>query len=143
MEEEDKEENNYDYLCDGIMSHLNLEFMGNFKELIVWQKAKLLAINVYKATDKGKIVKDFGLRDQIRRSSVSIASNIAEGDESGSDKLSIRYFNIAKGSSAELYTQLLIAEELLLMDTSVIKNLISECEKISGMLFNLIRSRHN
>jgi len=132
---------NYDYFYDGIMSHHNLQFMGNFKELYVWQKAKLLAINVYKATDKGKIAKDFGLRDQIRRSSISIVSNIAEGDESGSDKLSIRYFNIAKGSSAELYTQLLIAEELQFMDISIIESLISECEKISGMLHNLIKSR--
>jgi hypothetical protein len=51
--------------------------MGDFKKLLVWQKAKNLAVNVYKLTDSGLYFRDFGLRDQIRRSSVSIPSNIA------------------------------------------------------------------
>ena len=115
--------------------------MGNFKDLKVWHKAKELAVHIYRVTQNGKISKDFGLRDQIRRAAVSIASNIAEGDESGSDKMSIRHFNIAKGSSAELYTQLLIINELEYLEPSVISDLIAECESISGMLFNLIKSR--
>ena len=55
--------------------------------------------------------------------------------------MSIRHFNIAKGSSAELYTQLLIINELEYLEPSVISDLIAECESISGMLFNLIKSR--
>jgi len=55
--------------------------MGNFKELKVWQQSKDLAVNVYQLTNKGPFTKDFGLRDQMRRSSVSISSNIAEGDD--------------------------------------------------------------
>jgi four helix bundle protein len=51
--------------------------MGNFKKLNVWQKAKDLAVSVYKLTGSGNFVKDFGLKDQLRRSSVSIPSNIA------------------------------------------------------------------
>ena len=54
---------------------------------------------------------DFGLRDQVRRSAVSVASNLAEGDERDTDKESVRYFFIAKGSVAELRTQLQIAHE--------------------------------
>jgi four helix bundle protein len=51
--------------------------MGNFRKLNVWQRAKDLAVNVYKLTDSGQLNKDFGLKDQIRRSAVSIPSNIA------------------------------------------------------------------
>jgi four helix bundle protein len=60
--------------------------MGNFKDLNVWQKAKDLAVNVYKLTGSALYAKDFGLRDQMRRSSVSIPSNIAEGDNLDTDK---------------------------------------------------------
>ena len=77
----------------------------------------------------------------MRRSAVSIASNIAEGDESGTDKLGIRFFYIAKGSSAELYTQLVIAEEIGYLDKAVIDELVDDCLAISSMLQNLISSR--
>ena len=55
--------------------------MGRFQDLKVWQRAKDLAVYIYKITAYGKFVKDYGLRDQIRRAAVSISSNIAEGDE--------------------------------------------------------------
>lgn len=60
--------------------------MGNFKSLEVWTKSKDLAVTIYKLTNSGGIAKDFGLRDQMRRAAVSIPSNIAEGEESGSQK---------------------------------------------------------
>lgn len=81
-----------------------------FQELLVWQKARDLAVAVYKETAEGAFTRDYGLRDQIRRSAVSIPSNIAEGDERDSDKDAIRFFYIAKGSLAELQTQLEIAQ---------------------------------
>ena len=86
--------------------------MGNFKELKVWQQSKDLAVNVYQLTNKGPFTKDFGLRDQMRRSSVSISSNIAEGDDLDTDKQSVRFFFIARGSLAELRTQILISAEI-------------------------------
>jgi len=55
--------------------------MGDFTELRVWQKSKDLAVYIYQVTDKGRFVKDFGLRDQIRRAAVSIPSNIPEGED--------------------------------------------------------------
>jgi four helix bundle protein len=76
-----------------------------FKDLVVWQKAKDLAVIIYRISNKTLLSKDFSLRDQIRRSAVSIASNIAEGDERDTDKESVRFFFIAKGSLAELRTQ--------------------------------------
>jgi four helix bundle protein len=64
--------------------------MGNFQKLHVWQLAKELAVKIYKLTQNPKFKNDFGFKDQIQRSAVSIPSNIAEGDESGTDKLSVR-----------------------------------------------------
>ena len=75
--------------------------MGNFLNLIVWQKAKELAVQIYKLSRNSKISRDFSLRDQIQRAAVSIPANIAEGDELGTNKQSIRHFFIAKGSTAE------------------------------------------
>ena len=85
---------------------------GGFKELKVWQKSKELAVYIYQVTDKEPFSKDYGLRDQIRRAAVSIASNIAEGDERETDREAVRYFYIAKGSSAEVLTQATIAFEI-------------------------------
>ena len=81
----------------------------SFKELKVWQEAKALAIDIYKLTAQGKFLKDSGLKEQMNRSSVSIVSNIAEGYERNSNKDFIRFLMIAKGSLAELRTQLEIA----------------------------------
>jgi four helix bundle protein len=114
--------------------------MGSFKNLIVWQKAKDLAVSIYKITNTGSIAKDFGLRDQMRRSAVSIPSNIAEGDDLGTDKQAIRHFYIARGSVAELLTQLLIAEEIGCLDKGV-SSLLNEFQLISAMLYKLILSR--
>ena len=87
------------------------------------------------------MARDFGLKDQIQRSAVSIASNIAEGDELGSDKQSVRYFYISKGSVAELTTQLIIANEIGYIDNITKNSLLDDCDKISAMLTKLIRAR--
>jgi four helix bundle protein len=116
--------------------------MGNFLNLRVWLIAKDLAVKIYNITQNSKFKTDFGLKDQIQRSAVSIPSNIAEGDESGSDKLSVRHFYIAKGSSAELLTQLIIANEIGYIDNDTKQILCDECDKISSMLSNLIKVRN-
>lgn len=85
---------------------------GGFKSLKVWQRSKELAVHIYNITNTGAFNKDYGLRDQIRRAAVSIASNIAEGDERETDKEAVRYFYVAKGSSAEVLTQAIIAHEI-------------------------------
>jgi four helix bundle protein len=115
--------------------------MGNFKELSVWQHAKDMAVNIYKITDQGKFCKDYGLRDQMRRSSVSVPSNIAEGDDLNSDKQSVRYFYIARGSLAELRTQLMISREIAYLNNDEYLELERKCEKISAMLIGLIKYR--
>jgi four helix bundle protein len=115
--------------------------MGNFLKLRVWQIAKELAIKIYKLTQNQKFKSDFGFKDQIQRSAVSIPSNIAEGDESGTDKLSIRHFFIAKGSAAELMTQVIIANEIGYIPDDVKNSLVDDCDKISSMLTKLIKAR--
>ena len=64
--------------------------MGKFQDLKVWQRGKDLAVYIYRLTSEGAFLKDYGLRDLMRRAAVSIPSNIAEGDELGSDKQAVR-----------------------------------------------------
>jgi four helix bundle protein len=115
--------------------------MGKFQDLKVWQRAKDLAVYIYKLTSKKPFSKDFGLRDQICRAAVSIPSNIAEGDELGSNKQAIRHFYIAKGSSAEVFTQAVIALEIKYIDKKSFEYIEKERNAISGMLTRLINAR--
>jgi len=115
--------------------------MGNFQELRVWQNAKEIAVRIYSLTRTKDFSKDYGLKDQMQRAAVSIASNIAEGDELGTDKQSIRHFYISKGSTAELMTQLIIANEIGYVDDITKSTLVNECDKISAMLSKLIKAR--
>ena len=117
--------------------------MGNFQKLRVWQLAKELAIEIYKVTSISTISKDFGLKDQIQRSAVSISANIAEGDELGTNRQSIKHFYIAKGSSAELQTLLIIAKEINYIESELMENLVNECKIISVMLSKIINTRSN
>lgn len=112
-----------------------------FQGLKVWQKSKDLAVQIYKITEQGMFGKDYGLRDQVRRSSVSIPSNIAEGDERDTDKEAVRHLYIAKGSAAELLTQLIIAHEVNYINETTFKELEEKCLEISGMLSRLISAR--
>jgi four helix bundle protein len=117
--------------------------MGNFQELKVWQKAKELAVYIYKITKEDPLCKDFGLKDQMQRSAVSIPSNIAEGDELDTSKQAIKHFYIAKGSSAELLTQSIIAYEVGYLNEEQYLHINGECLSISSMLYKLIQVRNN
>lgn len=112
-----------------------------FRSLRVWQASKDLAVQIYSITSDGKFARDFGLRDQIRRSAVSIPSNIAEGDERDTDRESVRFFFIAKGSAAELLTQLIIAHEIGYIDEQGFKEVELKCSDIAAMLSRLISAR--
>ena len=112
-----------------------------FKELLVWQRAKRLAVTIYQLTSEGRLARQFSLMDQMRRCAVSIPSNIAEGDERDTDKDSVRFFHIAKGSLAELITQLEIAHEVGFLTAEQIEPLASECAELGKMLGALIKAR--
>jgi len=114
-----------------------------YRSLLVWQKAKSLATDVYRLTNSATIKRDFSLVDQLRRSAVSVPSNIAEGDERKSDKDSARFFYIGKGSLAELSTQLEIARDVGYFTSQQVESLIAQCEELGKMLGALIRARNN
>jgi len=115
--------------------------MGNFQKLRVWQLAKEMAVKIYRLTALKDFSRDFGFKDQIQRASVSIASNIAEGDELDSNKQSVHFFYIAKGSAAELLTQIIIGHEIGYISKTDADLLINECKIISVMLTKLIKAR--
>ena len=80
-----------------------------FEDFIAWQKARKLTRDIYRITHLAKFSRDFGLKDQIRRAAVSIMSNIAEGFERGRASEFHQFLSIAKGSCAELRSQLYVA----------------------------------
>ncbi|HWA12348.1 MAG TPA: four helix bundle protein [Burkholderiales bacterium] len=114
-----------------------------FRGLLVWQKAKSLAVAVYRLTTNGPLSRDYALRDQMRRAAISICSNIAEGDERDTDKDAVRFFYLAKGSAAELSAQSEIAEAVGHLPQSQADELIQSCEEIGRMLRGLISARSN
>ena len=116
---------------------------GGFKELAVWQRSKDLAVQIYKTSSSGPLSKDYGLRDQLRRAAISVPSNLAEGDERDTDREAVRFFYIAKGSVAELRTQLQIGLEIGYLERDVFERLDDECLQISRMIGALIKARTN
>jgi len=113
-----------------------------FRGLLVWQRAKTLAVAVYGLTKDERLKRDFSLADQLRRSAVSVASNIAEGDERESNRDSIRFFLIAEGSLAELATQLEIAQAVGCLTREQTQPLLSQTIELGKMLGALIRARN-
>ena len=83
-----------------------------FEELIAWQKARKLTADVYVVTGSGNFAKDFSLKDQIRRAAVSIGSNVAEGFDRGNNKEFLTFLGVAKGSAAEVRSQLYTAYDV-------------------------------
>ena len=110
----------------------------SFESLDVWKRASRLAVDVYAALED---CRDFSLRDQIRRSAISIPSNIAEGYERDTNAEFVRFLNIAKGSAAELRTQLYIAREVGKLDKEQTTKLVNEAKQISAMLHALAVTR--
>lgn len=86
--------------------------INNFKELEIWKKGIEIVILIFKITNNSKFSLDFSFRDQIRKSAISIPSNIAEGFERDNNNEFIRFLRIAKGSCGELITQLEIAKNI-------------------------------
>jgi four helix bundle protein len=114
---------------------------NGYRELTVWQKSRDLAVSVYRTTTLITAAHDYSLADQIRRSAVSIPSNVAEGDERHTDREAVRFFYIAKGSLAELRTQLELAHLVGYLDLQQWQELESACALVGRMLGSLIKVR--
>ena len=112
----------------------------SYKDLIVYQKTYELALNIYKATKDFPKTEQFGLVSQMRRASVSIPSNIAEGYRRKYRKEYIQFLNIAYGSSGELETQISLSHDLAMLDDNNFNLLQGLNEEVSKLLFKLIKS---
>ena len=111
-----------------------------FEEIGAWQEGRALVKAVYAATAKDPFASDYGLKDQIRRAAISICSNIAEGYERRGNKEFIKFLWIAKGSAAEVASQLNNALDLGYLTVEQFASLESVAKKISAMLYRLIAS---
>ncbi len=110
----------------------------HFEDLIVWQKARQLNKNIYTISNNTAFITDYALKDQIRKSSISIMSNIAEGFERNSTKEYKYFLNIAKGSSGELRSQLYIAYDLNYINEEQLTYYMNLSYEISKMLYSII-----
>ena len=110
----------------------------SYEDLEVWRRSRVLAVSVCKGM---RDCRDFGLKDQITRSAVSVPSNIAEGAERNSSAEFCLFLAYAKGSLAELRTQLMIAMDLDYLPKESAESLLSESEQLSRMLYRLSESQ--
>ena len=110
-----------------------------FEDIQSWQKAREATRLVYQITSEGSFSKDFALRDQTRRSCVSIMANIAEGYGRRSDKEFANFLNIAHGSVAETQSHLYVALDLSYIDQSRFSNLYELLNEISRMTISLAK----
>ena len=113
------------------------------QEIRAWDKARSLIKDIYSISGNGPFARDFGLRDQIRRASVSIASNIAEGFERDGNPEFIQFLSLAKGSAGEVQTQLQIAFDLGYLDESVFSRCYETTVMLGRMLGNLMNYLRN
>ena len=108
-----------------------------FEDIMAWQKARQATKQVYQITSGGDFSRDFGLRDQIRRASVSIMANIAEGYGRRSDKEFSNFLNIAHGSVAETQSHLYIALDLNYLPQNDFGKIYSLLDEVSKMIMSL------
>ena len=109
----------------------------SFEELDVWKRSSRLAVEIY---NELRECRDYALKDQMTRAAVSIPSNIAEGAERFSDREFARFIYIARGSAAELRTQLYIAKKVNLIDKKQANKYVEEVTQLSAMLQGLAKS---
>lgn len=113
---------------------------SDFKNLRVWQHAMAICKEIYKILRLLPIEERFALADQIRRSTISVPSNIAEGQRRGSDKEFLHFLSISRGSVAELYTQLMLCVSLEYVPDYEMIPILNELEEIDKMLNGLMQS---
>jgi four helix bundle protein len=113
--------------------------MGDYRNLLAWQRARALAGAVYQATESFPIRERFGLAAQMRRAAISVASNIAEGTGRSTDPELRRFLQIARGSLEELQTQITIAGDLQLIADAPAQALAHAAEETGRLIQGLSR----
>jgi four helix bundle protein len=113
-----------------------------FEDIDAWQNARVLTKAIYAVSNDGNFSRDFGLRDQIRRASVSVMSNIAEGFGRGGNREFIQFLSIAKGSATEVQAQLYVALDAGLIDQNQFNNLFELATSTGNLIGGFIRYLH-
>lgn len=111
--------------------------VGRFEELIAWQQARTLTQAIYQASRNGSFAKDIGLTGQIQRAAVSIMSNIAEGFERSEPGEFHHFLVIAKGSCAEVRSQLYVALDAGCLSETAFSDLLEQCQEVSRLIGGL------
>ena len=109
-----------------------------FEDLVVWQDAADLAVNVYNISACGKLSKDFGLRDQIQRASISVSNNIAEGFEYDNNKDFIKFLRFAKGSTGEVRNIMHFLNRVNFIDNNTHDKMCTDLISLSSQLKGFI-----
>jgi four helix bundle protein len=115
--------------------------MGDYRKLAAWQEAKQVAVDVYRLTSTFPPDERFGLIHQMRRSAVSVSSNIAEASGRGSDRSFRAFIRIARGSVLELSSQLEVAAELNLITVESAAPCLARVDRVTRLLSGMLRYR--
>lgn len=110
-----------------------------FEDIQAWQKARKLVASIYKITSEGDFVKDYSLKDQIRRASVSIMSNIAEGFSRRTDREFVQFLHVAKGSASEVQSQLYVALDLKYISQATFEELYELSDETVRLISGFIK----
>jgi four helix bundle protein len=113
--------------------------LERFEDIDAWQKARELTKSVYRITAGGQFARDFGLRDQIRRATVSVLSNIAEGFERSRDREFLHFLSLAKGSCGEVRAQLYVALDQAYIDEGQFQELAKQATEVSRLLSGFMK----
>jgi len=127
-------------LNDSIYPINKTTMIKSFKELRVWQEAINLVTDVYRATQQFPKQEMYGLTDQVRRASVSVPSNIAEGQQRGSTRQYLYFLSIARGSLGEVETQIILGYRLGYINAETEKRLSDKILQVGGMLGGLMKA---
>ncbi|NCO88853.1 four helix bundle protein [Candidatus Roizmanbacteria bacterium CG2_30_33_16] len=115
----------------------------SFRDLYVWQKAHLLALNIYKIVNEFPKSELYGLSSQLKRAVISVTSNIAEGFARRSKKEKIQFYFISLGSITEIENQLILAKDLRYLSEKIFDELFIQSDEIAKMINGLIKSIKN
>lgn len=110
-----------------------------FEDITAWQRARTLVRDIYEVTSRGNFAKDYSLKDQIRRASISVMSNIAEGFSRQTDREFIQFLHVAKGSASEMQSQLYVALDLEYISEATFKELYELLEETIKLISGFVR----
>ena len=119
------------------MERFEVSKVERFEDLIAWQKARVLTVEIYRATRSEPFASDYGLRNQIQRSAVSAMSNIAEGFERGKRGEFHQFLSIAKASCAEVRSQLYVAKDIGYITENDFNDLMRKAQEVGRIIGGL------